>query len=59
MVLPLADRERLTPIEVNEADVTELAAYFERREFLRGLSALYHGRWSEGHGIHGPYRRRR
>jgi prevent-host-death family protein len=59
MVLGLADGERLLPVEVTESDVAKLAAFLERREFLRRLSELYHGRWCDGHGIHGPYRRRR
>ena len=59
ILLPLEDEEKLLPPSVREDDLAELAAMFERRAFRRRWSELMHGRWYNGHGIHGPYKRRR
>ena len=59
MLLPFADLERLRPIELADADLEPFVAAFTRREDLRRSSELSHGRWVNGHGIHGPYKRYR
>jgi prevent-host-death family protein len=59
MLLPFDDLERLRPIELGDADLEPFVAAFKRREDLRRSSELSHGRWVNGHGINGPYRRYR
>jgi prevent-host-death family protein len=59
ILLPFADSQRLRPIELAEADLEPFVTAFRHREALRRSSELSHGRWWNGHGIHGPYRRRR
>jgi prevent-host-death family protein len=59
MLLPFADPETLRPIELADDDLKPFAAAFDERERLRRSSELSHGRWNNGHGIHGAYRRYR
>jgi prevent-host-death family protein len=59
ILLPFADPDRLRPIELADAHLEPFAAAFARREDLRRISELSHGRWWNGHGIHGPYQRYR
>ena len=59
ILVPFAEPERLRPIELADADLEPFVAAFTRRESLRRDSELSHGRWLNGHGIHGPYERYR
>ena len=58
VLMPLADCEGLSPATANPQQLAELAQRFERRRLRREWSALMHGRWWQGHGIHGPYFKR-
>ena len=62
MLLPILDRATLRPAAVEDEDLAPLVERFAERENERRWSELLHGRWYNGHGIHGPYpskRRRR
>jgi prevent-host-death family protein len=56
VLVPLADRDSLTPASVEAVALGRLAHRFERRRFQRRWSELMHGRWVNGGGIHGRYR---
>jgi prevent-host-death family protein len=59
VIVPLADAEGLRPAEIAAGDLDPLRARFAERERRRWWSRILHGRWSNGGGIHGPYRRGR
>jgi antitoxin (DNA-binding transcriptional repressor) of toxin-antitoxin stability system len=59
LMLAIGDPETLLPAEVEPGLLAELAGAFVRRARWRRISELNHGRWYHGHGIHGPYKRRR
>jgi prevent-host-death family protein len=56
LLVPLADRDSLTPVTVGASELDGLAQSFARRRFRRRWSELMHGRWVNGGGIHGRYR---
>jgi prevent-host-death family protein len=56
LLVPLADRDALTPADVEASQLASLAEGFARRRFRRRWSELMHGRWVNGGGIHGRYR---
>ncbi len=55
LVLPIADEAKLRPAALEEADFAPLIERFAERALERRWSQLLHGRWYNGHGIHGPY----
>jgi prevent-host-death family protein len=59
VMVPLADAETLRPVEIESEDLTTLRDRFAKRERRRWWSRILHGRWYNGHGINGPYARRR
>lgn len=57
LIVPLADSDRLRPAEITDGDLDHLRSRFAARERRRWWSRILHGRWCNGGGIHGPYRR--
>jgi prevent-host-death family protein len=56
ILIPFADRDTLAPASPEAAGLARLAERFGRRRLGREWSALMHGRWVNGGGIHGRYR---
>jgi prevent-host-death family protein len=57
VIVPLAEADELQPAEIDATDLDPLRARFSERERRRWWSRILHGRWCNGGGIHGPYRR--
>lgn len=55
MLVAIGDRRTLRPVAVDDRDLAPLAARFAARALARRWSELLHGRWYDGHGIHGEY----